>query len=343
MIKKPDFSQILKVFIRKKPDRPVLFDFFLNDELFQKVTGKDMKTLSLEEQLDTQLETFLIFGYDYLTIKCEEFKFNKSDRPTESSTLMTGNGQITNQEEFVKYLWPKTSEMRKDVLDMKWAKRDYEGLKLIVYGPGGILENVTDILGYDNMCYLLYDEEELISNIFSKVGSLMLEYYKEVIDYEKVGAIIYNDDWGFKNSTLIAPDTLRKYVFPWVKQIVELAHSRNKPIMLHSCGNLGDIMDDIFALGFDAKHSYEDIILPVEEAYMKWIDKIAIIGGIDVDFICRSAPEDVYARCRNMLKISEEKGGYALGTGNSVPNYVPYDNYCAMLSAATKTTKTSEN
>lgn len=339
MIKKPDFNQILKVFRREKPDRPVLFDFFLNDELFQKVTGKEMKTLSLEDQLDAQLETFLISGYDYLTIKCEEFEFNKTDRPTESSTLMTGNGQISNLEEFEKYPWPKTSEMRKDVLDMKWAKRDYEGLKLIVYGPGGILENVTDILGYDNMCYLFYDEEELISNIFNRVGSLMLEYYKEVIDNEQVGAIIYNDDWGFKNSTLVAPDTLRKYVFPWVKQIVELAHSRNKPIMLHSCGKLDTIMDDIFALGFDAKHSYEDLIHPVEEAYSMWIDKIAIIGGIDVDFICRSTPEEVYARCCNMLKISEEKGGYALGTGNSVPNYVPYNNYLAMISVATKQQK----
>jgi len=28
------------------------------------------------------------------------------------------------------------------------------------------------------------------------------------------------------------------------------------------------------------------------------------------------------------------RGGYALGTGNSVPEYIPIDNYLAMLSAA---------
>jgi uroporphyrinogen decarboxylase len=185
------------------------------------------------------------------------------------------------------------------------------------------------------MCYLFYDDEALILKIFNKVGSLLLDYYKAVIDKEHVGAIIYNDDWGFKNSTLISPDALRKYIFPWVKQIVDLAHLRNKPIMLHSCGNLESIMEDIFALGFDAKHSYEDNILPVEEAYKKWSDRIAVIGGIDVDFMCRSTPEEISIRCRNMLKLSEKCGGYALGTGNSVPNYLPYDNYLAMVTAVT--------
>ena len=36
-----------------------------------------------------------------------------------------------------------------------------------------------------------------------------------------------------------------------------------------------------------------------------------------------------------MLERSSSRGGYALGTGNSIPAYVPDDNYFAMTSAAT--------
>jgi len=36
-----------------------------------------------------------------------------------------------------------------------------------------------------------------------------------------------------------------------------------------------------------------------------------------------------------MLERSRERGGFALGSGNSIPNYVPYDNYIAMIAAAT--------
>ena len=91
-----------------------------------------------------------------------------------------------------------------------------------------------------------------------------------------------------------------------------------------------DIIEDI---KYDGKHSYEDVILTVEEAYEKWGGRIAILGGIDLDFVCRSTPEQIKARAKAMLERTKERGGYALGTGNSVPEYVPWENYFAMISA----------
>ena len=91
-------------------------------------------------------------------------------------------------------------------------------------------------------------------------------------------------------------------------------------------------MDDIINdMKYDAKHSFEDAIEPIERAYGRWADGIAILGGIDLDFICRSNPQQVKDRCQAMLKKAEKKGGYALGTGNSVPEYVPNENYFAMI------------
>ena len=85
---------------------------------------------------------------------------------------------------------------------------------------------------------------------------------------------------------------------------------------------------------YDAKHSYEDNILPIEEAYERWGSRIAILGGIDVDFICRSTPEEVYNRACGILERVGGRGHYALGSGNSIPYYVPVENYFAMISAA---------
>ncbi len=94
---------------------------------------------------------------------------------------------------------------------------------------------------------------------------------------------------------------------------------------------MDDIIDEI---KYDGKHSYQDNILAVEEAYEKWGGRIAILGGMDVDFVSSSAPEAIYRRSAEMLQKTLEKGGYALGTGNSVPEYVQDDNYFAMIAAA---------
>ena len=105
-------------------------------------------------------------------------------------------------------------------------------------------------------------------------------------------------------------------------------------MILHSCGHFESILNDMADIGIDARHSYEDTIMPVEEAYERYRDRFAILGGLDVDFVCRSSPEDVYGRARAMLERTADRGGYALGTGNSVPDYLPDENYFAMIRAA---------
>ena len=72
--------------------------------------------------------------------------------------------------------------------------------------------------------------------------------------------------------------------------------------------------------------------MPVEKAYLKWGREIAILGGIDLDFVCRSSCEAIQQRARAMMTLASRNGGYALGTGNSVPDYVDDDKYFALIS-----------
>jgi uroporphyrinogen decarboxylase len=207
-------------------------------------------------------------------------------------------------------------------------------MKLILNAPNGVLENMMRLVGFESLCFLLADDPALAGEIFDAVGSRLLRYYQMGLEFSGVGAIIDNDDWGFKTGPMLSPDQLRRYVFPWHRRIIAAAHAAGKPVILHSCGNLEGLMDEIIALGIDGKHSYEDNILPVEAAYERYAGRIAILGGIDVDFVCRSCPAAIRQRSEAMLERSRLRGGYALGTGNSVPAYVPDDGYLAMTSAA---------
>ena len=59
--------------------------------------------------------------------------------------------------------------------------------------------------------------------------------------------------------------------------------------------------------------------------------KIALIGGIDVDFLCRSDEKAIRKRVRETLDVCQPGSGYCLGTGNSVCNYIPVDNYLTIV------------
>ena len=92
---------------------------------------------------------------------------------------------------------------------------------------------------------------------------------------------------------------------------------------------MDDLLDDV---RIDAKHSFEDKILPVEEAYRRWGDRIALMGGVDMDLLGRGTEDEVRRRTRQILEVCAARGtGYGLGSGNTAANYVPRQNYFAML------------
>ena len=257
--------------------------------------------------------------------------FPAKERSQGSSISLNEGAAITDRASFDAYAWQDPDSF--DDSPMQDISPFLpQNMKLMVMGPCGVLENVMSLVGYDNLCYMLYEDPELTGDIFEAVGSRLVRYYEKAAQFDSVGMLMSNDDWGFNTQTFLSMEHMRKYVFPWHKQIVEAGHKQGKPVLLHSCGNMDEVMEDIITtLKFDGKHSYEDNILSVEDSYRRWGGRIAILGGIDIDFVARSTPEQIRARCQNMLELSRQKGGYALGTGNSIPDYIPDENYFALL------------
>jgi uroporphyrinogen decarboxylase len=182
---------------------------------------------------------------------------------------------------------------------------------------------------------MMYDNPQLAKAIFDEVGSRLLRYYEIILEYDTVGVLMHTDDWGFKTGTFLNPQQMQEYVYPWHKKIVEAAHAKKIPTVLHSCGKSIHLMDDIIDyLGYDGRHSYEDVILPVEDFHERWQGRIPILGGIDMDYLCVRSEGEIAERCRKLLQQAEGRGGLALGSGNSIPEYIPQDHYIALLKAA---------
>jgi uroporphyrinogen decarboxylase len=336
--RKPDIENVYKVLKHEKPSRPTLFEFILNFPLIEKLAGRKMpKTEDWDfEYCKLVIDAFAAAGYDFACINGSSFGF-PSNRHQEDgkNTLSLNEGvSITDWASFENYKWPEPENFDYSRLD-KLGEYIPDGMKLMICGPCGVLENVIQLTGYDNLCILLYEEPELAKAVFDNVGKRLVKYYEIAAPYESVGLIMSNDDWGFKTQTLLSHEQLREHVFPWHKKIAETAHANKKPVILHSCGHFAGIIDDIVdGIGFDGRHSYEDIIIPVEKAYDKWHKRIAILGGMDVDFLINNDEKAITARARKMLDRADADGSYALGTGNSVPEYIPQDHYFAMIKAA---------
>jgi len=351
--RKPDFERLKKVLLRQgEPDKVPFYELFADTEIMEAVTGEPMVKYAQtntrearEKYLKAQIKFYYELGYDYVylgsPIGFELTKNISTEDTAELSRSQRGwvdehHGIIENWQDLEKYRWPDVSQA--SWIDAEFmAKNIPDGMKIIFCGPGGVLENVTFLTGFENLSLMLADDPELVKTISEKVGSTLCKIFESAANIKNLGALEVGDDMGFKTSTMISPKAMREYIFPWEKKIVEVAHKNNFPFILHACGQLKGIMDDLIDdVKIDAKHSYEDIITPVAEAKKIYGKRIAILGGVDMDYLCRHTEEEVRKYTRNILEVCAPGGGYALGTGNTVANYVPVKNYLAMLDEGRK-------
>jgi len=338
--REPDFDHLLRFLKRESTDRPVLFEFLIDDSHALKYSAYNRVPPDCSmDYFRMIIQAYNRLGYDYAPVyswKTDTMSFPLAEHASALSKSQNSGAVITDEKSFEQYNWPDPAQGDLELYNRLNGELP-GGMKLMACGWGGVLENVTDIVGFERLCMMYILEPDLTRRIFEQVGSRLLEYYRIVAAFDSVGFCVVNDDWGFRNQTMFPPEMMREFVYPWTRKIVEVIHGYGKPVVFHSCGNLKEIMDDVIHdLGMDAKHSFEDAIYPVEEAWDWWHDEIAIAGGIDVDYLCQHSPDEIESRATMLIEKTFDHGGYALGSGNSIAHYVPEKSLLAMISAVKK-------
>ena len=339
----PDYTNLLAVLYNKKPLRLPLYEHHIDTPFVSKVLGKD---LDYQGNSAKGLETF----YSEIISFWEEMTYDGFDYEAAICDILPGHGAINggmqgpiqNREDFEKYPF-------EDIPRIFWETYTphLEAIRKVM-PPGmkafggcgyGIFETSEDLVGYEYLCVMQYLDADLFADIFKKIGDLFVTLWSEMIRrYSDIFVFFrMGDDLGFKSSTLLEPDTIRNHIIPQYRRVIDLIHDSGKKFLLHSCGKIFPIMEDLIDVGIDAKHSNEDQIA----AFDKWIelysDRIDLFGGIDVNTLCLNSYADIYSKVlENAAMYRSMAKGWGLGSGNSIAGYVPVDGFMAMIDAANK-------
>jgi len=192
-------------------------------------------------------------------------------------------------------------------------------------------------MGYETLCYALYEQRDLVRALADRILELEEAATKVLLQSKRVKIMWASDDLGFKTGPMLSPADMRHFVLSGHKRLAQLSHAAGLPYLLHACGKRDSILEDLIEdVKLDAIHSWEDTIELITDAKKNYGHRLSLIGGIDVDFLCRSSEEAIRRRVRETVKVCQPGGGFCLGSGNSVANYIPMENYLAMLDEGRK-------
>jgi uroporphyrinogen decarboxylase len=364
---KPNIEDFVKAMQGKiTPNRPPLVEYLVDNALMKPIledllgrewidtsdkteymggqmdlSGENRKTI--DAWLDNQIAFWYHMGYDFVRVEvslplpADAIVIQDTAKGNEEHNRAwqrEGTGPILSWKDFERYPWPAINDDN-FYIHQYICSHLPEGFGFITCHAGGVYEHVSRLMGYENLCIQLYDQPELVSAVADRIGSLIFEYNRHLLELEGLSAIFQGEDFGFNTQTLLPPEIIRKYFLPWHAKYARQAHARGIPYYLHSCGCVDVLMDDLIdSVRIDGKHSFQDNVLPASEAKRRWGDRICILGGIDVHKLTTLSEGDLRAYVRSVIEQCAPGGRFAVGAGNSIPSYIPMRNYFTLLDEA---------
>lgn len=337
----PDYRRFEQVLERKGDASYVPF-FEMMPNYFAQLSGVEPPSVvDFGNNSPSYLPTFAFYfqamarmGFDIGIINLCGFTGFHGWHP--AGKVQAQDGTIRNWDDFERYAWPSADQIDVECMAAT-AQLAPEGLGVWTGGPAPFQVVMDELLGFESLSMLLYDDPELVRAVVDRVGAIMIKVIDLCCSLPFIRGFEFSGDMGYKTGTMLSPAALREYFLPWHRQACATAKRHGKKIILHSCGNLAEIMDDLVEFGYDGKHSFEDAITPgILDLHRQYGTRIALLGGVDVDFLCRASEQAIRQRVRDYITTLAPAGGYCLGSGNSIPDYVPIEKYWAMLDEGLK-------
>jgi uroporphyrinogen decarboxylase len=340
----PDYHHMLSVLENRRPARLPVYEHIISPLIMEKILNVRFADLAAGQaaDLDEFFRQYCRF-FKQMTYDTVSFEVTITDLLPEHGAIMGGRpGPIQNRADFEAYPWDeladrywKTAEPHFQAL----LRQIPPGMQALGGVGNGVFEISEDLVGFQNLAYLQADDPDTFAGLYVRIGDLMVQIWSKFLQcYAGQFAICrFGDDLGFKTSTLVSPKTIRKYILPQYQRVIGLIRAAGKPFLWHSCGSIFPIMDDVIGLGIQAKHSNEDVIAPFDRWISLYGERIGLLGGVDVDLLCQKKPAEIIAEVLERgRRFRAAAHGYALGSGNSIPEYVPVEGYLAMIEAAQK-------
>lgn len=351
----PDFERLRVALLAKEPDRVPLLELFHDLDVKEAFLGRSIR--GVEDDIQFHVHA----GYDYYTFgfQYEEMidAYNRVGIPSSGpATPLYGKKQprhwvperggiISSRRDFDNFPWPELGQSRimamANVFDrvtggdaVRLALEHLPPNMKLILQTDGIFERFTKLMGLETFSYLLYDDRPLITEMFQAGGRLAVELFEYMTQFPGVGALWLADDLAYGSGTFVSPDVLRKHLFPWYRRIAEIARGADCPLLFHSDGNLLAVLDDLVDIGFSALQPIEPNAMDIAHLKEKYEGRLCLVGNIDLGYtLTRGTPDQVRSEVHKRIRDIGPGGGYCLGTSNTVTNYVPLENFKAMVDA----------
>lgn len=143
--------------------------------------------------------------------------------------------------------------------------------------------------------------------------------------------IVQNTDFGFNDAPFISPKHFAEFCTPYMAEIIEYMHDIDIKVILHSDGNLNEILDQIYSTKVDGYQSVDPQggmdIKKVRQMYPDWL----LMGNVACNMLQDTNDESIRESVRYCMTYGGIGKKYIFSTSNCIFKSMPTQSYEIML------------
>ncbi len=334
--------------LRRKPvDRIGLFEHFWGDTLSEWVSaGHIAEGESLEDHFGFDMQMMwamdMVADLDFEPVTVEEDDENVLTRDGNGALLRRSKTHDATPEHVdfeVKDRWgweerikPLLTPDRRRINYEEYGERRAEAVtkdRFFAWCGTGVFELMHPVCGHEYMLMGMATDPEWVKDMVRSYARLTVQLME--ILFEEAGypdGIWLYEDMGFKGRPFFSLDMYREIIQPGHREVIDFAHSKGLPVIMHSCGYVEPLVPGMIESGVDCLQVIEvKAGMDLLRLYRDFGDQLSLMGGVDVRVLYTNDREVIEAELSSKIPVVKGQYGYALHSDHSIPNQVSYDSY----------------
>ena len=196
-----------------------------------------------------------------------------------------------------------------------------------------LFERAWSLRGMEQLFLDFYEEEDFVHELFSRITDYNVTVINEALRYP-IDGFYFGDDYGQQTGMLMSPSLWTQFIKPYLERAFAPIKEKGLPIILHSCGKILDILDDLVEIGLDCYQTVQPEVYDLKELKKRFGRRLSFYGAISTQqFLPFAKPEEVEVKVNETISILGTGGGYICAPTHQVPADVPAENIMAMIEA----------